>query len=1564
MSLDDFFSSGQDTLGSQEPAGYGIPSYLIAANNHQVASGASAIESISDVGRFAVSAAARAVTSIYNIVPEAINWLGGSVETLDTYDVISKFDNNLADYYQANHGSIDLVGDIAASFIPGMAGVKVLNLGQKALAAASAGKTGFNLAAHIGLLPTYANSMGFAAGQKMAAVSQSFSLLNANVLKSVAAGYAQASLESAAFMAAGQLAMSNSPLFEKQDASDIFWNSVWGGGVGAALQGSFVAAKTIGSVKAGIKSADRLINPASLFSPTEETLASSHKLVTALYDLNHPPVAPADAIPEIGTAFAKKVTERQNTITNNIRTEVNRLVKDSELGNLFTDSLIAAPYETTVGNIEHLQNISRAGIKRLTPVELAAKKGKDVNLGIAYVKLSGEKAMQVSHDAPAVLSIADTVPNAKAVDQAVSKFKFKPDSTWSPAVASDHLEVEARNIWAQNLKKLPETVSANDLPLLERLYAEGADGFTLTNGTHIPQRDMAKYLQETKLKQAYILGESFPEMTTEEIAKRVNVKQSLLEGEAKTTNAMSDWIATDYKQAVESGAYAKPQYAKLAYDIKPGMDESGFVMDAVTHAKAAQKELRQAVNFASEKYLGELNDMLPISIGDKAILASSRMGPGGGMFSIQNENYGTLGSITQQIGAVANKGKAQRTAVVEEKFFPLAYQVLNDSKAQDDIIKAVNYMRGTPEKLILTDDGILRMSKVQAAIDKGDGAAPALLDMNSPTELVIQSDAAKQFLRTWIDHNDSMLESRMARNAYALGTKGQDLRGTFYVAPPSPKDYPFFAFVVDPTVTGTGHVRMIHAADQSKLEQLAGKVNQQDGLKVIFKNQSEEFHKAMQDYEFGLGINENYIDSALARTGVSAPYFAETDAKKIMMDMLSWRKQADIGDMREWIKMKYAPEIESLEQLAKSHDAIASSTKSYAGKYAGDSVKNPYRDYVKTMLDVSSKEEYPIWTPLNRLLENGVSSLYAKLTDAVATAPAEAELNRVSGMLKEAGISANFTDPATMLLANHSAPRPVLEEFIRKANSALSFLMLRSDPLNAVNNGVGHTILYGTETRDLIKNIVKGNKEAAGELAGLAQISIPGKELGAITSPSKLAADAYSAYAKLLAGADDMKQLEVFFKQHGWLPDLIEQERTIMNAATLTGLEAPGELVKRMGQMKDAVKTLAKPVTGLNQGVENMNRFVSAYTAKRISDLGIKYGVITADDQLSYINTFVNRTNGNYIANQRPMLFQGPLGQAVGLFQTYQFNLMQQLFRYVGEGNNKSAAMLLGLQGTVYGMNGLPAFNAINTHIIGNASGNTAHNDIISSTYGITNKQAGDWLLYGTASQLFLHPDLKVNLYSRGDINPRQVTVIPTNPADIPVVGAVSKMFSSIMETASKIKAGGDVYSSFLQGIEHAGISRPLAGLAQTAEAFGNPQMKSYSTTSKGSIIGANDLFSLTTFARMSGGRPLDEAIANDAVYRIRAYSSAKSAEINLLGEAIKTKIQTDSLDQESLNGFMREYVARGGKQEQFTKFMMRQMKSAKVSTANQLAADLKNPIAQNMQVIMGGYRLEDMANE
>ena len=1592
MNLEDMMDVAGEQLSS-EPDQQGLPRYMIAANNHNVASGSGFSllspetwgDGASSLGKFALTATARAVTSVFNTVPDTINFFGGNVDTIDTYETISKFDQNLGDYYAENKKTVDVAGDLVGSFIPGMAGVKVLNMSQKALAAANAGRGAFNMSAATGLLPRaadfvinagkYAGEYGFAAGKEAAAVSQGFKFLNANVLKSVAAGYTQNVLESAAFLGAAQVTMHSSPLFEDQDVKDIFWNSLGGGAVGGTILGSLAVARTYGAVKSGIKEADRLLNPASMFAAAERTATPTDKIAIAMHELYHPPVAPAGESEALIASFNNKLTARRDSLTNIIRNNVHEMTGDKELGNIFVDSMSQIKsYEDAIGNITYLKNLSRAGAKD-TPLEKLTKlfksetppEGVAPNTAVKYVTLFGENAGQLSSDAPAVLTIADTVKHRDQILQLVGKEKFKLGQDFAPSAAKDHFQAEARYIWAQSVKPdwAVTTIADRDIPVLEKALQSGAESVQLKSGRLVHSDELFTYIQEAKRKEAYLLQEAYPKMTTAEIAKRVNVKQSLIEGEEGLI-PRADWIAKDYSK---NSTWENPQVAKLVYDVKPMMDQDGFIMDAVAHAKANQVELRNAANIAFAAHNGKYVDLYPERIGDKAIIEASRGGVGGGMASSMNENYGTIGSIAQDIGKTTNKVKTEITAAVDEKFNALSYSVLNNQAAKDDIVKAYNVILGSPEKYVLADDGVLRMRKLQQAMADGKGKFPAILDKNSPMEVKINSPEAVAFLKQWIEHNDSQLESTSARLAYQVGaTPNARMQGTLYIPPPDPKNFNHFAFVTDASVTGTGHVKMIHAATEDALEQLVSKVNQTGDFKVILKTQGEEFQKAMQNYNYKLGINENYIDAGLARKGVSAPHFAVTDANKIISEMMDWRKRADVNNFREWLKLRYAPEMESLGQLAKSYDDLAISKKAYTGRFGTDSVKNPYSNIIKTMLDVSTKDEYPIWTPLNRLLENSVSRVYAKLQDAaVPDKSGMDELDRIHKVLTDAGIKANFTDPATMLLANHTAPKQVLEEFIRKGNSALSFFMLRADPLNAVNNGMGHTVLYGTETRDLVKNIQKGNAEAAGALAQLAKVKVPGStaevNLGEILSPTKLAANAYSDYAKMLAGNEESKAMAEFFKLHGWMPTLVDQEKSIMNALTLKGTESASELTKRIGQMKDAVKFLAKPATGFNQGVEDMNRFVSAHTAKSISDIAVKHGIITPGEQLSYINTFVNRTNGNYIANQRPMLFQGPLGQAVGLFQTYQFNLLQQLFRYAGEGQNKSVAMLLGLQGSIYGMNGLPAFNAINTHLVGNAPGNTAHKDIISQTYDTAGKEAGDWLMYGLASNMFLHPDAKVNLYSRGDINPRQVTVIPTNPADIPLVGATTKFFGSLKATASKLSAGGDVYSTLLQGVEHAGISRPLAGIAQSLEAFGNPNLQAYSTTSKGTLIGSNDLMSLTTFARISGGRPLDEAIANDAVYRINAYSAAKNTEINTLGAALKSKIQSGTWTTEDVNEFTNEYVKRGGKQDQFSKFMFRQMKSANISNANRLADDLKNPVNQNMQSVMGGMHLQDLAN-
>jgi hypothetical protein len=226
----------------------------------------------------------------------------------------------------------------------------------------------------------------------------------------------------------------------------------------------------------------------------------------------------------------------------------------------------------------------------------------------------------------------------------------------------------------------------------------------------------------------------------------------------------------------------------------------------------------------------------------------------------------------------------------------------------------------------------------------------------------------------------------------------------------------------------------------------------------------------------------------------------------------------------------------------------------------------------------------------------------------------------------------------------------------------------------------------------------------------------------------------------------------------------------------------------------------------------------------------------------------------------------------------------------------------------------------------------------------------GDMLMYGLPSDL-----LRTNLYSRGDINPRSVTVIPTAIKDIPFVSGFSKMLGSVKDGVSKMANGGDVWSSFLQAVEHNGISRPLAGMAQVMEATG-PGGKPYSTTGKGSILFSNDLLSLATLSRLAGGRPLDEAIVNDGVFRIQSYQQYDRSKMLEIAGAVKASaIEGRIPAEDQMVQFASEYARSGGKQQNFNKWVLQEMKSANTNRAQEITSQLQNPFAKKVQVLMGG---------
>lgn len=1261
---------------------------------------------------------------------------------------------------------------------------------------------------------------------------------------------------------------------------------------------------------------------------------------------------------------------------------------------------------------------------KATPEEIA--RYNNIDLATTYVKAWGEDAGKAVTEVPTVTQIVDflkpgeVIKTGRAGIRAGKKlYKFntafnmgknaaKSKATWD-ITKSTPLEANARHIWAQELApftpsaKNPIFIDVNDIPMMEKILrdTENLADDVMQHVTFVEagkKIDLTESLFDTlatkkiEIANKLLVTKSKTPYNQEEIAAMVNVKSSALSGELvadgvteyskKDFLAMQDHAEEYTKRLVAQGVrkstdepvkiWDVPQTIKMSYNTKPFEGIDNHMIEGMTVIKEQQKLYQEANARASANALGKENyDLLEDINSGRVYDGASPSGAGAGFLAAASNNYGTLAASVENIGrsvfGIINRAKERTTDTLN----PLLYKLGQNPEAAIEWSILNNRLRSTSVEYGINEAGdalepviLLRWRQMAKEAQEAGEAIPNRPVIKDVVDDVIPMNTAevKELAKVHIEMNGARVNKLMGIRA-AQGVKGNLSPDAFYPTPVNPRDYPHFAIVIDESVTGGNKSKMLYADNAEDLDSMGRKMKENPHMKVLYKKEAMDYYKAIGQFDYEKSISRNHIDIEAARKGTSAPLLPSTDPKKIADDFLNWNLERESNLVREAVTAKYEVQFEELRRLGDEATNVGTSKfdNSSFFEYAENQVANPYVDYIKTALNISKQAEYPMWVNVNRMADDAISNLYKKI-DAVFTKAKNAdELAEIDTLMRKAGYKGAMYDPEMEIFANAGVARGALSKVVQKANSIMATIVLRWDTLNAVNNAVSANVLLGAEVKAITRAIERGDKDAVGALSDLMRVKIPGSNETMI-SGKKMVANAIKAF--------NTKGPEMqFFRDNGFITRLHDQNAGNLAESFYKGGESVSAWDNRLNKLVEKGRKAGDAgeiITG-NRMAEEFNRFVAAHTMKQMTDIAVARKLMTDKEALGYINTFVNRTQGNYLAAQRPMMFQGPVGQAIGLFQTYQFNLIQQMLRHVGEGHAKDSMTLLALQGTIHGMNGMPGFSAINTHLIGNASGNQEHKDLYDATYGLAGKEAGDWLMYGVASNALglIDPDLKINLYTRGDINPRHVTLIPTDPSSVPIVQSTAKVIGNMIETAKKLGIeGADVSGTLLQGLEHNGISRPLAGLAQVMQGMNNPEQASYSTSKKGNVIAANDFISLANLGRVLGGKPLDEAVAIDATYRYKAYALKDNKRRQLLGEAIKTTMlagQTPTSDQ--IDSFITQYVAGGGRQKEFNSWFGQLYKTANLSQANQIQQDLNSPFSQSMQRLMGGEELRDFSN-
>ena len=1176
-------------------------------------------------------------------------------------------------------------------------------------------------------------------------------------------------------------------------------------------------------------------------------------------------------------------------------------------------------------------------------------------------------------------------------------------------------EANAREVWALRSSPLPDNhiVGAYD-PALLRKASKDLANFSESGVTQIrikhPGNDVLEVVRtpadilpilENAIQEsaAHLLNRSLAattgsaeKLTDEAIASALNVKREFMLGQKVAPDeaghyadlhaieAYANEWTTDLGQKTKLAYPAEdiilhPMQAKLVYDSSKIADWEATALPIMTYIKQQQVLLGDTADIAVASVVGHYNDQLPQASSLDMKLAT-REGGLAGSIKAANANYGSQGSFFQRIGAVVNKLKTDMTNHVVAAWDPVAYKLLGDTEAATELSTIQWKIRAYPDNYIISPTGqeLLHADTARYLREVQAGAAnpkaPVKIAADAPDTIPVANKKVYDILVT----NRDLNAQRIAKYNNVRSVSGPgDTRSVdiVYFPPPDPKNYPHFALVTDPTITGTGHVTMIHAATPEKLEELIALVPEEFQAGIIrkptaaTKPEMERWHKAVGDYKHQDVMSDSYFDAALYKRGSSAPTFLKTDAKQLVEELRNWHIYEEHKLVREAVSLKYFKEFQELKALGEreTNTALSSFSAKSAAKYAEEKAANPYMAYIRTALDLPNTEKIPM-----RAFQDWADAKVSKIWDAFASefrnTKNVADLDKINSMIQAAGIKTVNIDAYNIGLINHTIPRGALSTFTRRGNAILTSLILKPSMLNAVNNMVGSIVLTAPETMSVVDAIKRGDRAAVGDLVDAAHVVIPDTE-HSFFSTTKL-------YANALRMANSGKYNQ-WALERGLSVRHSQEISDMVDILAISGRESALDLEGKLTLMYDKGMRLGKWAeerTG-NSYAEEMTRLTSALIMKQLTDIAVKHGHITETLAESYIQTFVNRTNGVYLASQRPMMFNGAIGQAVGLFQTYMVTLIQQSLRHVTDGSRKSLALMAAAQGTIYGMAALPGFQQINTNLVGGFAGNTDNKDIFSVVYNAMDKNKADWVMYGALSNSLglLSPELKLNMYTRGDVNPRNVTLIPLDPRDYPIATASAKFFGNLAEVFSKIYLQGAAPGpTLMQGLEHNGISRELSGMAQIMEVLTNPQHKSYATTNSGDIVGANDLLSLTNLIRLAGARPLDEAVNLDRSFRQIAWNAKQHDRTERLGEAIKTKLtgvnQAD-ISQEDLLDFQREYIKIGGKQENFNRWWIDKWKKANNSKAEiATMKGLKTVESQQMQLLMGGRPPEGLMDE
>lgn len=284
---------------------------------------------------------------------------------------------------------------------------------------------------------------------------------------------------------------------------------------------------------------------------------------------------------------------------------------------------------------------------------------------------------------------------------------------------------------------------------------------------------------------------------------------------------------------------------------------------------------------------------------------------------------------------------------------------------------------------------------------------------------------------------------------------------------------------------------------------------------------------------------------------------------------------------------------------------------------------------------------------------------------------------------------------------------------------------------------------------------------------------------------------------------------------------------------------------------------------------------------------------------VTFARNFVDTAVGNYNPAQRPALFQGTMGTAMGLFQTYMVTLMQQIYRKAELRDYKALAKMTLMQSSIFGVKSLPGFNYVSEQIGEHFS--DANIDLTTGTYRAVPEGAADVILYGLPS------NLGPSVYSRGDIQPR-ININPGNVQNLAAVNILTQAFQTGGNLVGITKQLGDegASMSFMEALSVQSVSRPIARMSEL--------LTGHAVTRNGNeVAGPEEIYSVQgVTARVFATRGLRESKAREAQYLSSMYKTIDKEQRTEAMKMLKNHIRSGTLTPEIAERVNEKYMRTG----------------------------------------------------